>query len=231
MAAKPKSKKKAGSARRSVDAGDKDKLIIEQKNRIAALENELRLKKEDATSSDIAERKQAEEVWDNDALLRAITEDTTDLIFVKDCKGRVIFGNPALYRVIGKPREAVFGKCDREFYDDPAMGEAIMANDRRIMESGRTSRSSKRWRLITRPTSPPKHPTVKYGEIIGIIGISRDVSNRKRAEEELRQSHDELELRVQERTLELQHYNVYLSTHIEERKRTAGSGPELFEPH
>jgi PAS domain S-box-containing protein len=57
MAAKPKSKKKAGSARRSVDAGDKDKLIIEQKNRIAVLEKELRLKQNDAMSEDIAECK------------------------------------------------------------------------------------------------------------------------------------------------------------------------------
>jgi len=44
--------------------------------------------------------------------------------------------NAATLRLIGKPIEEVIGKDDRQHYDNPVVGEAIMANDRRIMESG-----------------------------------------------------------------------------------------------
>ncbi len=72
MASKSGPRKKSGSTR-SGDAGDKDRLIAELKGRIATLEYELRLKREDGTSQDSAGRRRAGEApRKNEARLRAV---------------------------------------------------------------------------------------------------------------------------------------------------------------
>ena len=59
----------------------------------------------------------------------------------------------------------------------------------------------------------------KKGEITKFDGIVTDITERKRADEALRQAHDQLERRVQERTKELAETNTTLRTEITERKR------------
>ncbi|MFQ5869002.1 MAG: PAS domain S-box protein, partial [Candidatus Zixiibacteriota bacterium] len=57
------------------------------------------------------------------------------------------------------------------------------------------------------------------GEIPQVIHVARDITERKKAEEALRKAHDELEIRVQERTAELVRANEDLQAEIAERKR------------
>ena len=59
-----------------------------------------------------------------------------DAIFMKDREGRTVLANPATCAAVGKPAEAILGKTDEKFLDNPADARAIMANDRRIMLSG-----------------------------------------------------------------------------------------------
>lgn len=64
-------------------------------------------------------------------------------------------------------------------------------------------------RLITRLVRSTSYDAYKVslrnnaGEIVGLVAISRDVTERKRTEEVLRRAHDELEARVRERTVEI----------------------------
>jgi PAS domain S-box-containing protein len=141
---------------------------------------------------DISERKLAEEkLHESQALLRAVTEDSPDPIFVKDRESRILLGNPALLRVWGKSLEEVVGKNDRELFDDPAIGEAIVANDRMILQSGAgqaieevlQTRDGLRTYLSTK--TPYRNIN---GEIVGILGIARDITDRKLMEEALRES-------------------------------------------
>ncbi|MGI6358898.1 MAG: ATP-binding protein [Bacillota bacterium] len=62
----------------------------------------------------------------------------------------------------------------------------------------------------------------EQGRIIGVILVFRDVTERERAEEELRAAHDELERRVAERTMELEEANRRLRLEIEQRKLAEG---------
>ncbi len=61
--------------------------------------------------------------------------------------------------------------------------------------------------------------TDESGHLIGHIGTTQDVTERKRAEEALKRAHDELESRIAERTAELQMVNEMLTIEIGERKR------------
>jgi two-component system cell cycle sensor histidine kinase/response regulator CckA len=62
-------------------------------------------------------------------------------------------------------------------------------------------------------------PIFANEEVIGFVGVGRDVTERKQAEEALRRAHDDLELRVQERTEDLRRANETLRAEILERKR------------
>ena len=149
---------------------------------------------------DLTPMKTAEEALrESQALLSAVTEGIPDPIFVKDRESRIIMANPATLRVVGKSLEETIGKNDRELYNDPAIGEAIMANDRRIMDSGQmevveeVGQTSDGYRTFLSTKMPYRNSN---GEIIGILGITRDITERKRMEEELRKSENQFKVLI-----------------------------------
>jgi PAS domain S-box-containing protein len=68
-----------------------------------------------------------------EALLRTILETAPALIFAKDLQGRMLIANEPVMALIGKPWAEIEGRTDREFLADPAEGDAVMDNDRRIL--------------------------------------------------------------------------------------------------
>src|SRR5207249_206863 len=62
-------------------------------------------------------------------------------------------------------------------------------------------------------------PLLRNGQVVGVLGVGRDVTDRMKAEEALRRAHDELERRVQERTAELEEANRALRAEIRDRQR------------
>ncbi len=133
-----------------------------------------------------AERDQA------NTLLQTIVTAVPGVVYAKDLQGRMLLANQGTADLIGKPVHAIVGKTDAEFLDDPVQAEAIMATDRRIMNSGHTEQIEEQFSrsdgtpTLWLSTKAPLHDA--DGQVIGLVGASVDISERKRMEETLRDS-------------------------------------------
>ncbi len=136
------------------------------------------------------------ELGKNLSLLQGITEGTTDAIFVKDLQGRYLMINSAGAGFLGRGVDEVIGKTDAELFN-PDAGRTIMERDRLTLQSGEVQTYEEPGtvagvtRLYLATKGPYRDPN---GEVIGLLGICRDITERKRAEEEIRQSQQKLRI-------------------------------------
>lgn len=110
-------------------------------------------------------------------LLRAIADNTTDALFVKDRAGRYLFFNEAAARFVGRPIEEVLGRDDTALFD-PESARLVMDRDRRVMEAGVVSTEEEVLTAdgVTRVYQATKAPYRDgSGEVVGLVGISREV--------------------------------------------------------
>jgi two-component system, cell cycle sensor histidine kinase and response regulator CckA len=136
------------------------------------------------------------ELQRNIYLLRGITDGTTDAVFVKDLRGNYLMINSAGAGFVGKSVEQILGKTDLDLFS-PDTARAMMEKDRQVMLQGITQTYEERGTSngISRLYLATKGPyRDAHGEIIGLLGISRDITERKRAEEEIRQSQQKLRI-------------------------------------
>jgi len=140
---------------------------------------------------DITERKQAELAsQDSHAILRAVTEGTSDAVFVKDSDGRYLMINSAGARFMGATAPEVVGRHDTDFFT-PDTVDQVLDSDRAVLASGETTTREERITAagVTRTYLATKGPLRdEEGRISGTFGISRDISDRVAAEEGLRAS-------------------------------------------
>lgn len=119
----------------------------------------------------------------------AVTQGSTDAIFVKDLEGKYLLFNEAAAQFVGVPIEDVLGKDDTALFD-PESARHIMARDRRIMLSGvaETEEEELTSSGVTRTYLAMKAPYFDdQGNVIGLVGISRDITEGKQAQRILHQ--------------------------------------------
>jgi two-component system cell cycle sensor histidine kinase/response regulator CckA len=145
------------------------------------------------TESDRAEnefdRQRAEEelrrTWE---LLRAVADEVSDAIFVKDRGGKYLVFNKAAGRLTGKSAAEVLGRDDTAIFDLDSARD-VMQRDRRIMAAGlaETQEEDLTANGVTRTYLATKAPYYdQHGNVGGVFGISRDITDWKRAEAVLR---------------------------------------------
>lgn len=126
-------------------------------------------------------------------LLRTLMDSLPDLIYVKDVQGNYITVNRSLQRLWGNPPlETIVGRNVFDFVrDDLAETYAevdmdVLRNDRAVVDCEEQVMTATGERRIYSTTKVPLHD--QAGNVTGLVGIDRDITRRKQAEEELRKA-------------------------------------------
>jgi PAS domain S-box-containing protein len=168
-------------------------------------------------------RRQGEEALsDSNALLQAVSNNTTDAIFVRDRNGRTIFANPAMLRVLGKDTDAVIGHTNAEIYANAGDAKQVDANELKVIQNGRAEviEETVNCKDGIRTFYSTKAPWLdRQGRVKGLVGISTDITDRKRIENALRAHETHLEILVAARTAEVTELLGHLESTREEEKR------------
>ncbi len=148
----------------------------------------------------ITARKRAEEEIRRQAgLINSLLDSIPDIIFFKDANGVYLGCNPPFAEFVGKPREQIVGKTDYELFGKE-IGDFFRKQDRLMLEK-REPRHNEEWItypdgrkiLIDTLKTPYWGPD---GTLTGVLGISRDITARHRAEEALQEKTALLEAQV-----------------------------------
>jgi len=152
------------------------------------------------------------ELQKNLSLLQGITEGTTDEVFVKDLQGHYVMMNSAGAGFLGRNVEDVIGRNDLELFS-PETGREIMERDRQVVQSGETQTFEQSGISggVARTFLCTKSPFLDTnGTIVGVLGVCRDITERKRAEEEFRQSQQKLRIHFEHTPLAVVEWDTQL---------------------
>ncbi|MFA4877072.1 MAG: MASE3 domain-containing protein [Methanoregula sp.] len=143
--------------------------------------------------TNITARKQAEEAMlESEARLRTLVQTIPDLIWLKDTNGVYLACNSMFERFFGAKESLIVGKTDYDFVDKK-LADFFREHDRIAMAAGGPS-TNEEWitfadnghRAMLETIKTPMYE--KDGRLIGVLGIGRDITGRKQAEEAVRES-------------------------------------------
>ena len=182
---------------------------------------------------DITDQRQAEEKQHElEARYRLIADNMFDMVWMTDLNLKFTYVSPSVVTLTGYSSEDFIGKTIfesiKEFMDKDSLKAVInqfktqlnnSAVEKSFKESAGTKKSTVQYEFIRRDGSkiwvesnfsPVKN---SYGKTIGFTGITSDISERKRTEEEIKEKNEELQV-VEE---ELRELNLHLEQKVKER--------------
>ena len=133
--------------------------------------------------------------WKDTArLLDAVLRDTPDIVYLKDLQGRYLFCNDAALRFFAHPPAQILGHTDADFFPEGAA--ECEASDQRVLTGNSATTSEQH---IPHQGQPRVFQTIKspfrdeQGRLTGLLGISRDVTDMRLAEDKLQRSYASLQ--------------------------------------
>ncbi len=165
-----------------------------------------------AAARDITERKLAEEKLRlANAYNRSLLEASLDPLVTIAADGKITDVNAATENVTGRSREELIGTDFSNYFTDP---DKARAGYRQVFREGLVTNYALEIRRTDGNLTPVLYNAAVYrdesGNVIGVFAAARDITERKKAEEEIRSLNRELESRVIERTAQLENSNKEL---------------------
>lgn len=181
------------------------------------MDNQDRLLGRVVTVRNITQKKQTEQTLRlNEEKYRNIYENVADVIYETDNQGHLTSISPSIERRGGYRPEELIGHRVTEFFVFP---EQYTALDTLMLQHGSVNDFEA---VLRHKNGAPIYASITahiifdpQGQGVATEGVLRDITERKQAEERIRQMNAELEQRVVERTSQLQESNVYLASLIE----------------
>ena len=137
----------------------------------------------------LTDRKQAEEALkESETHLRTLIRTIPDLVWLKDQQGNYLLCNPRFESFFGKKEKDIIGKTDYDFVNKE-LADFFREHDRMAMAKGKPIKNEEEvtfaddgHREILETIKTPMFRS--DGQLAGVLGIGRDITDRKRAEEE-----------------------------------------------
>jgi diguanylate cyclase (GGDEF)-like protein/PAS domain S-box-containing protein len=122
--------------------------------------------------------------------LRAMIDQVPDYLFVKDRECRFVIANRAVAADLGRTPETIIGLTDIDLHP-PERAQEFISDDRRVIESGRAMIDKEEFVILPsgqhRWLSTSKLPLRDdTGAIVGLVGVARDITLRRQAEDQVR---------------------------------------------
>ncbi|MDD2881435.1 MAG: EAL domain-containing protein [Rhodoferax sp.] len=142
------------------------------------------------TGRNISQRKQLElTLITSDARMRYLVQAIPDLVWLKDSEGIFLSCNPMFGRLYDAKEADIIGKTDYDFVDKE-LADVFRAHDRSAMAAGVPS-VNEEWLTFADDGHRGLFETIKTpmldeeGSLIGVLGIARDITTRKAAEDQI----------------------------------------------
>jgi PAS domain S-box-containing protein len=178
----------------------KDGSVVPVELRVHVLKNEQEEPKGFwAIIRDISVRKNAIREIDNErARLETILETVPEMIWLKDKEGAYLACNRNFSDFLGVKEEGLIGKSDHSIYTSKEVADFYFKKDLEVIKSASTVRFVN-WaksvkndkEILTETIKTPMYDS--NGNITGVLGVSRDISEIKKAEKELREAKEKAE--------------------------------------
>jgi PAS domain S-box-containing protein len=186
---------------------------------------------------DVTRRMQdLESLRESEERFRVVFDSVGDNVFLKDKNLRYLMVNSVVERLLGRSREDLIGRPDGELFD-PDVAQRLEKSDRRVLagetvedEFAISVQGSSRFFNVKK--TPVRGAD---GSVVGLCGVARDVTEKKRAEEALRKVAEELEATIEASMVGLMFLKNRVITRVNQRmaemlgytpEEIEGQGPE-----